>query len=606
MSNYNEFRNSVLDNYDKFLEDTWKEYDQNKGVERCPSPKPPRAPIAMPDEAPMVTQLPTPTKKPNADTTATPTKPRRPRKPKPTPAVDTPPAPPAEPIAAAPVKRAEPITPTTTPAAPSVAPTSPIAPIVPSAPTVSILPPSPAQPTAENPVEPIDLTSTPSIMPSSPIAPIVPSAPTVSILPPSPAQPTAENPVEPIDLTSAPSIVPVPFAPITPSAPTVAILPSSQPVEDTPAEPTTPPENSDQFLLADVNLYVTHYSYNINQQLNNRQEYGAQWRSLKSSDIASKLIPEFDRITDTYGLNDYLTFQAVKSYVDTRFSGVHSSSRFSLLHYILANMGYDVRLGSNSHGNAMLLVNFQQMVYVRPYLNIDGKKYFIFADDNVDLSTPENLRISTCALPSDADTGQALDLVINDLRLPYDPYHYDIKYGKLEISGEFNRNIIPLLYHYPQMPIEDFARSTVLPNVRQQVVDQIKQELAEMNEKTAVNTLLHFVQSAFEYATDDDFHGFEKPYFFEETLYYPKNDCEDRSIFYTYLLWEVLHVPNQLLSYPGHESVAVSLQDPVKGTSYTDDGKTFYISDPTYIGSNTGMCMPSYVSTTPEIDFTYK
>lgn len=63
-------------------------------------------------------------------------------------------------------------------------------------------------------------------------------------------------------------------------------------------------------------------------------------------------------------------------------------------------------------------------------------------------------------------------------------------------------------------------------------------------------SLLQFVQSGFSYATDDAFHGFEKPYFLEENLFYPKNDCEDRAIFYTYLLWNALGVENQLLCFP--------------------------------------------------------
>ena len=88
-------------------------------------------------------------------------------------------------------------------------------------------------------------------------------------------------------------------------------------------------------------------------------------------------------------------------------------------------------------------------------------------------------------------------------------------------------------------------------------------------------------------------------------LFYPKNDCEDRAIFYTYLLWEVLGIPNQLICYPGHESASVSLSTPVKGISYSHSGKTFYISDPTYIGSVTGQCMPDFEQTAPEIDFTY-
>ncbi len=92
----------------------------------------------------------------------------------------------------------------------------------------------------------------------------------------------------------------------------------------------------------------------------------------------------------------------------------------------------------------------------------------------------------------------------------------------------------------------------------------------------------------------------------EEMLVYPKSDCEDRAIFYTYLLNRVLGVDNHLIAYPGHESASVCLDEPISGDSYTYDGRTFYISDPTYIGARTGMCMPNYRTTEPKIDHYYK
>ena len=113
------------------------------------------------------------------------------------------------------------------------------------------------------------------------------------------------------------------------------------------------------------------------------------------------------------------------------------------------------------------------------------------------------------------------------------------------------------------------------------------------------------MQGSREYATDNAFHGFEKPNFLEETLFFNKCDCEDRAIMYGYLLWEVLGLHSQLLYFPGHESIAVALTEPIKGANYEDQGRTYYVSDPTYMGSVTGMCMPQYKDSAPRIDYTY-
>ena len=41
------------------------------------------------------------------------------------------------------------------------------------------------------------------------------------------------------------------------------------------------------------------------------------------------------------------------------------------------------------------------------------------------------------------------------------------------------------------------------------------------------------------------------------------------------------------------------------GTSYSFDGTVFYVSDPTFIGSHTGMVMPTYRGLEPKVDYTY-
>ena len=41
----------------------------------------------------------------------------------------------------------------------------------------------------------------------------------------------------------------------------------------------------------------------------------------------------------------------------------------------------------------------------------------------------------------------------------------------------------------------------------------------------AANILINFVQTAFDYKTDGDQFGYEKPFFVDELFYYPYSDC---------------------------------------------------------------------------------
>lgn len=347
---------------------------------------------------------------------------------------------------------------------------------------------------------------------------------------------------------------------------------------------------------------MTDVEYTIPDNLS-RETASNLWSYMYSENYQDVIIGEIKRLSTELNLNDYLVYELTQKYVDTKFRNHTSFSRNTLKHFLLSNMGYDVRLAESESGTALILLPFNQMVYARSFLNIGGKKYFVFSE------TPLNQEesIYTCFLPTDLFLGDSFELKLKELKLPYKPYKYEIKYDGMTLTGEVNANIYPVLYHYPQMPIGDYAQSVVNSDVRKQVVNQLKRYLDKESPIDKAERLLHFTQFAFDYATDDEIHGFEKPYFLEEILYYPKCDCEDRAIFYSYLLYNVAGIENHIISYPGHEATSLTMpSEDLKGTSYSYDGKLFFISDPTYIGASTGMCMPDFETVKPTIDYICK
>lgn len=351
-----------------------------------------------------------------------------------------------------------------------------------------------------------------------------------------------------------------------------------------------------------IRMSMKDVDYNIPDNLS-RSTASDLWKYMYNAGCHEPVIHELKRLAESMNLNDYLIFELTGKYADAKFRGHTPFSRNVLTHFLLSNMGYDIRLAESESGTPLLLLPFNQMVYARPFLNIDGQKYFVFSD----ASLSRNESIYTCFLPSDLLLGTPFELRLNGLRLPYKPYHYQINYGGITLTGVVNANMYPILYRYPQMPIADYACSVVDSELRTNIVNQLTSVLVHDSTRDKAEKLLHFTQSAFAYATDDDNHGFEKPYFFEEMVYYPKCDCEDRAIFYSYLLFHVAGIENHIISYPGHEAASLTLpSEQLQGTSYTYDGKTFFISDPTYIGASTGMCMPDFENTEPVIDYIYR
>lgn len=292
-------------------------------------------------------------------------------------------------------------------------------------------------------------------------------------------------------------------------------------------------------------------------------DYADLWRLYSKRNIAANIAPVLRQTAVAYTLNDWLLFEMVRSYTHGVLASADARIRISMEHYLLNHLGYDVRIGEEISGSPILLVAFEQFVYGRPFAEIFGQRYYFFYDNIYQTGDKEGT-FKTCDLPRDADKGRALDLVIREaLTIPYTPYVYTFRYGGLEISGEMNAALMPMLYRYPQMPIDCYVLSKVDNRLRKNVVMQISRQLDDIPQQQAVDQLLQFVQNAFEYATDDEQHGFEKPYFFEEMLFYSQCDCEDRSIFYSYLLWNALGVENQVIGYPGHEAVAVHLDAPI-------------------------------------------
>ena len=336
-------------------------------------------------------------------------------------------------------------------------------------------------------------------------------------------------------------------------------------------------------------------AYVSNPRSLNGSDLATSWKELKQTTAVKSATKALAAKAEAMSLPDWYVMELVTRYAITAAGGQLTDGAVLMVHHILSSMGYNVRLASSEQG-LLLLTGIEQMVYARTYVTINDVRYYVCLRDDC-----ETLR--TCDLPADADLGKSLDLVIHRAPLiPSRMHDFSVGNGRLSVSGQVDANLIEMLRKYPQMPIPCYAASSLQTDMRRSIVGQLRNQIQGMSQVDAVNALLHFVQSSFEYATDDQQFGYEKPFFLEELFYWPKCDCEDRSVLYVYLLRECLGMDSHLINYPGHECAAVCLSEPLNGTYYDYEGCRYYISDPTYIGAYTGMCMPDYRQTPPKIE----
>lgn len=383
--------------------------------------------------------------------------------------------------------------------------------------------------------------------------------------------------------------------------PTIQPTSTDSPISVEPIAPSALPNMSFSFYGMKLSAVLCHAQTIDDIE---HQAIAKVWNAYRQDRVMKDVIRSLQSLTMAYGLNDWFTFELVRNYTESTCKNL--ASKIVLQHFLLVNMGYDIRLSSCGN-QLLLLVPFNQQVYERSYLFIDGKKYYVFYDDST--SKVQNAGIYTCRLPNETDKGRNIDLTIRGGNIGIKTgvaHRFSMSDGKISLQGSVDEGTMEAIRRYPQMDIPFYAMSTIDSNFHRSLLTQVKEQIQGCSEKESVYRILHFVQYAFDYATDGEQHGYEKPYFIEENFYYPKNDCEDRAILFAFLVRNVLGLDVHLVQYPGHECTAVNFTtSQMNGDGYMYKGKAFYICDPTFIGASIGQCMPDYRNVKPIVEQWY-
>lgn len=389
--------------------------------------------------------------------------------------------------------------------------------------------------------------------------------------------------------------------------------PQSQPTP-TPPQPTLPPLPKEPTIAPVPQLHFAFYGDTLSCRTmtpltlaaTDEETIANTWRRYQNTREATLTAQALRTVAAERGLNDWLTIEMVRTYVESLLTApAATAERIVLEQFLLTHMGYDVRM-ARTERQMLLLVPTQEVFYNQLYLTFGGQRFYLFKDRLQPLEETE-AHYYAYTLPDDANTGRVASLRFDGahtLKLHSGhTIHTTLNDGRISLSISFDRAALEALRHYPPMDIPYYAQSIVLPEVHTSLWEQLRPHIEGKSQREAVTALMHFAQYAFSYATDDDQHGYEKAYFLEENFYYPKNDCEDRSIFLITAVRKLLGLQTHFIQYPGHECTAIHFTDPtITGDGYLYEGLSFIICDPTYIGASIGQCMPNYQHTKPIIE----
>lgn len=400
------------------------------------------------------------------------------------------------------------------------------------------------------------------------------------------------KPIDPVvaDSQTKPEDKPVDFN-LKPIAP----LPIKQPTPIEPIAPTIKPDAPATI----VRFFGTEIPFNIEDYhpspMKDISEHSIAklWREF-SQPAYDNLVSECLRNRSDSNLCDW-AYVVLTEQVAEQLCGGHTNEAVVLHLFLLTQSGYQMRLGRA--GNKLyVLVGSNEKIYHYKYFKINNVNYYLF-DNSV---KNEDFFICQHAYPKE----KLMSLVAYQPKLSVvksEPREIASKrYPKVKARVQVNRNLIDFFNSYPlsaqwiyysRTSLSEVAKGSLYPVLRNAIKDKTEFE--------AANILLNFVQTGFSYATDQQQFGYERPLFPDESLYYPFNDCEDRSIFFACLVRELMGLDVVLLDYPEHLATAVCFSEDVAGSYLTIDGKRYVICDPTYIGADVGLCMPQYQGTSP-------
>ena len=613
VDDFDDFVNSEMASFDKFIDDAnkqfisflrnpWKEFDSKKPVEKRVKPEPVKPvvydekkdPDTTPVELTIEEILGQSTKerkhrpqgrgidggeketfdKPHKKVDNT-NKRRQPvdtesEKPQPVVKPETPapvPAPvpasqPAAPATKPTCPNAKPACPNAKPAAPATKPTCPNAkPACPNA--------KPACPNAK-PACPNAKPACPNAKPTCPDA--KPAAPATKPTCPN-AKPACPN-AQPAAPTTKPVVVPVTPPAVKPSAPTGELFTASS--------------DKQMVNFCGQKVYVDKSLKGVCSIGNMRENAIADaYEAMCKADYKA-LVDDCRKVKKELNLNDWGIFLFVREASKTLCTDENAA--VVMQQFLLNELGYKSKMARRADRNQMLLfVAADCQVYGHPYFTKDGLNYY-------NLTSNESCQFYMCQEDSPKAKSK-LNMQVNHapaLNAGMVNSVHKNRSGSVAVSVDVPKSLMEFYGSMPQCDYSVYVNAEVNPSVASKVLSTLAPLVNGKGEAEAANLLINFVQTGFQYATDQEQFGYEKPFFVEELFYYPYCDCEDRSVLYSYLVRNLLKLDVVLLDYPNHIATAVCFNENVSGDFVTVGGKKYVVCDPTYIGASIGKAMPQF------------
>jgi len=292
------------------------------------------------------------------------------------------------------------------------------------------------------------------------------------------------------------------------------------------------------------------------------------------------------KLKEKYMLNDWGFYQLVKKASSTLFPTVNEQRLFSW--YVFLKSGYKVKVGYDQSEVFLMLPSVHKLF---------GRQYYIDDDAIYYLADITKNRIAEIKTYDAKYPGSEKVFDFEILHHPSfegQPIKRTISYNGKSAELIFEKGQLDFFSTYPQCELKLYFKCG-LTSENQTALDDILLPLIKgKSNREIMDVLIDFIQSTTLYATDEEQFGKERYLFAEESMYYGKNDCEDRTIFMSFLVKHYTGLSSVALDFPGHVALAVNVPDAGNGNFISYRGNRYLICDPTYINARSGMIPDQY------------
>ena len=328
----------------------------------------------------------------------------------------------------------------------------------------------------------------------------------------------------------------------------------------------------------------------------------------KMSQETAGLWKQIDDYVKELGLNEWGYFCILRSISEEVFTDVDSRVLFTF--YMLRNEGgFKVKTARGKDSNKLTLlaaIDNSKDVYSYSFFRFDDadgsklKYYTIYGGGK-----PKESVYTYSFCEQDKNLKQiGLDFNSN-LNMGACDVKRELSFSKIntKVTLPYNSSHIAYLNDVPMTIFPIYFASPISVEAQNVLNDKLNELKSKYNPVQFIDILLNFVQTAFDYKTDDQQFGYEKYFYPEEVIAYPYSDCEDRSALFAWLVTNYTDAKVVGLQYEGHLATAVCFGDNVNisGDMFSYGGKKYYVCDPTYINASIGMTMPQFKDKMPKI-----